>query len=229
MVTKYNYHVNEWGKRNVLYNITNPLNLLRNKRDMRVLCEMTANFQDVKLKVTESRFNMAKFVHDELEKALTCQSPGIKKRTFFDSEDLSNEKAQEKYQHFTEQYWTKNNPLEEADAWESIAQNPDLRLSSLDLTVYAFLKEEIVNTSNSDEVTYLNESCPKLMKFYKLMEAMFNPKFTIKPKEDEDDDIEANLEAQEKQDDLEVSRELFKTNNSIQFVARERQITVSYN
>jgi len=33
----------------------------------------------------------------------------------------------------------------------------DLRLSSLDLTAYAYLKEELVNTADSAEVKYLKD------------------------------------------------------------------------
>ena len=49
----------------------------------------------------------------------------------------------------------------------------DLRISSLDLTVYAYLKEEIVNTEESEEVKYLRSKCPNLMKFYNLMDFLF--------------------------------------------------------
>ena len=49
----------------------------------------------------------------------------------------------------------------------------DLRLSSLDITAYAYLKEELVNTEDSAEVKYLKEKCPNLMRFYSLMEFLF--------------------------------------------------------
>lgn len=49
----------------------------------------------------------------------------------------------------------------------------DLRLSSLDLIVYAYLKEELINTEESEEVKYLKENCPNLMNFYSLMDFLF--------------------------------------------------------
>ena len=49
----------------------------------------------------------------------------------------------------------------------------DLRLSSLDITAYAYLKEELVNTEDSAEVKYLKDKCPNLMRFFSLMEYLF--------------------------------------------------------
>ena len=49
----------------------------------------------------------------------------------------------------------------------------DLNLSSLDLTVYAYLKEELVNTDDSAEVKYLKKNCPNLINFVKLMDFLF--------------------------------------------------------
>ena len=54
--------------------------------------------------------------------------------------------------------------------------NPKVCLSSLDFTVYAYLKEEMINTNDSAEVKYLKEKCPCLMKFYKFMESIFSDK-----------------------------------------------------
>ena len=54
----------------------------------------------------------------------------------------------------------------EPEPWISLMENSNLRLSSLDLTVYSFVKEEIANTPNSDEVAYLKKSCPKLYQFF---------------------------------------------------------------
>mgnify|MGYP000494402543 CR=1 FL=1 len=89
---KYNYHLGEWSKRNVLYWIVNPLNQLRNKRDLHVLLKMSRTYQDVRLERAESRCNMAKFVHDELESALVSQVEDVELRTFFDTGMKSKKK-----------------------------------------------------------------------------------------------------------------------------------------
>jgi len=33
--------------------------------------------------------------------------------------------------------------------------NPDLELSSFDLIIYSYLREELINTAGSEQVTYL--------------------------------------------------------------------------
>ena len=86
--------------------------------------------------------------------------------------------------------------------WISLIENSNLRLSSLDLTVYSVLKEEIANTPNSDEVGYLKESCPKLYQFYQIMDTVFNS------------EDEATAECQSR----------FFESNKVQFNATERQI-----
>ena len=61
--------------------------------------------------------------------------------------------------------------------WEIIFDaGQNQRLSSLDFTVYAYLKEELINTEESKEVKYLKASCPKLMSFYELMDTLFGEK-----------------------------------------------------
>ena len=57
--------------------------------------------------------------------------------------------------------------------WTKFDEVPDVRLSSLDLTVYAYLKEELVNTDDSAEVKYLKEKCPALIRFINLMDFLF--------------------------------------------------------
>lgn len=61
----------------------------------------------------------------------------------------------------------------EPPVWKSLETDPDLRLSSLDLVVYSYLKEELVNCEGTPEAKYLTEKCPKLYNFYKLMEFIF--------------------------------------------------------
>jgi hypothetical protein len=41
------------------------------------------------------------------------------------------------------------------------------KLSSFDLVVYAYLKEEMINTKRSEVVDYLNNNCPNLLVFVK--------------------------------------------------------------
>lgn len=63
---------------------------------------------------------------------------------------------------------TKEEPI-----WKSLESEPDLRLSSLDLVVYSYLKEELINSEGTPEAKYLTEKCPRLLSFYKLMEFLF--------------------------------------------------------
>ena len=72
---------------------------------------------DVNLERDEGRYNMAKYVHDELEAYLQAKK-------------------------------TKG---------QLVSRRPSTKLSSLDLVIYAYLKEEMVNTPDSAEVKYLKE------------------------------------------------------------------------
>ena len=40
-----------------------------------------------------------------------------------------------------------------------------MRISYLDLVAYSYVKEELVNTSDSLIVKYLKDNCPKVVKF----------------------------------------------------------------
>ena len=51
--------------------------------------------------------------------------------------------------------------------------NTVLNFSSLDFVVYAYLKEEIINTPDTPAVKYLKASCPKLMAFVNFMDSKF--------------------------------------------------------
>ena len=69
--------------------------------------------------------------------------------------------------------------------WEVIIDaGQNERLSSLDFTVYAYLKEELINTEESKEVKYLKSKCPKLMSFYEFMETIFGEKNSTNVDED---------------------------------------------
>ena len=51
--------------------------------------------------------------------------------------------------------------------------NPDLELSSFDLIIYSYLREELINTAGSEQVTYLKTKCPCLLNFVNLMDFIF--------------------------------------------------------
>ena len=64
-----------------------------------------------------------------------------------------------------------------------VSRRPSTKLSSLDLVIYAYLKEEMVNTPDSAEVKYLKESCPLLnarIEFIDLMFALIEEKAKAK-------------------------------------------------
>jgi len=48
------------------------------------------------------------------------------------------------------------------------------KLSSFDLVVYAYLKEEMINTKLSEVVDYLNNNCPNLLAFVKHLDQEFS-------------------------------------------------------
>ena len=161
---------------------------------MHVLLSMAAAHQDVRLEQAESRFNMAKRVHDQLERELRMsavlqeEDDGDYMRTFFDPQDM-REEAKEPCGKDEEAKdggakdagdmdWGALDAGEEKAGEEdqitrNLRLNPVVDLCSVDFTVYAYLKEELVNTPNSEEVAYLKDHCPKLMKFYHFMDRMF--------------------------------------------------------
>lgn len=49
-----------------------------------------------------------------------------------------------------------------------------LSLRQFDLVAYAYLKEELVNTPNSQAVAYLKAKCPKLVAFVAFMDVLFS-------------------------------------------------------
>ena len=58
--------------------------MLRNWLDMRAMLSLSSSYMDVNLEREEARFNVAKAVHDELEKALEMgEDRG--RRSFFDT------------------------------------------------------------------------------------------------------------------------------------------------
>ena len=111
---------------------TSPVNRLCNSRDMRVMLRCSRDLLDVNLERDEGRYNMAKYVHDELEAYL-------------------KEKK------------SKN---------QLITDKQDIKLNSLDLVMFAYLKQELVNTPESSEVKYLKESCPLLTAYVEFMDKM---------------------------------------------------------
>jgi hypothetical protein len=51
----------------------------------------------------------------------------------------------------------------EARSFYQPEQQDALRLSWLDIVSYAYLKEQLVNISESAQVEYLKKACPKLV------------------------------------------------------------------
>jgi hypothetical protein len=109
-------------------------------------------------------------VFDEIENTLAddlvlLQSNDEGKRTFFDNSTKEEEKG---------------DSIQLRDSLpinKSLNLNPDLNLSSLDLVTYAYLKEIVVNTSDSEESKLLTaKAYPKLMHFLEVMDFLFKDK-----------------------------------------------------
>ena len=67
--------------------------------------------------------------------------------------------------------------LEDLIQGSTIFASPDeekVRVSFLDLVAYSYLKEELVNTSDSAIVKYLKDSCPKVIKFVDFFDKLLN-------------------------------------------------------
>ena len=60
-----------------------------------------------------------------------------------------------------------------AEVIASLELQPNLRLSSLDISVYAHLRTLLVNTPHSEQSKYLLNKCLCLSKFFFLMELLF--------------------------------------------------------
>ena len=83
-----------------------------------------------------------------------------------EGKDPSGEEAkdeEEKDKAKALQAWTK--------LWE---RGYNLRLSSLDFAVYAYVKEELVNSDDQPTVKHLKKQCPRLMAFIHLMDFLFD-------------------------------------------------------
>ena len=76
-------HKDAWKQRNSLDWLLRPRLQLSNSFDMRALTSLTQTYLDINLDRDECRFNTAKAVHDELERALVL-SENRCRRTFFD-------------------------------------------------------------------------------------------------------------------------------------------------
>ena len=116
---------------------------------MAALRNFSETYTGIGLERPETRFNLAKKCHDTLESEL-----GPNRRTFFD-QGVS---------------------VVEGPVWMRLDQangGAKVRLSSLDFAIYAYIKEELVNTEDSSEVKYLKDKCPFLMRFITLMDFLF--------------------------------------------------------
>lgn len=81
LISKYNYHMSDWSRRNSLAYLFNPVTNAKNWRDASVLKQLSERTLGVHIESAEERFNTARRVHDALENALSGD-----KRTFFDLE-----------------------------------------------------------------------------------------------------------------------------------------------
>lgn len=65
--------------------------------------------------------------------------------------------------------------LEDLIQGSTIFATPDeqkVRVSFLDLVAYSYIKEELVNTSDSAIVKYLMDSCPKVIRFVEFFDQL---------------------------------------------------------
>ena len=135
---------------------------------MGALRELAKAYSGIGLERPETRYNIAKQCHDALEAAL-----GQGRRTFFDKANGAGKQADMK---LAEDKKEEDSGVAQGPIWTKLdAENggPDVRLSSLDFTVYAYLKEELVNSIDTPETKYLKENCHALMRFYNLMDFLF--------------------------------------------------------
>lgn len=94
------------------------------------------------------RFDAAREIHEKLSHLL-----GDDKRVFFD-------------QRIPEEIKEDHNELQQIDTIS-------VDISSLDIVAWCYLKEELVNTSESKEVAYLKEKFSNLIKFVTFMDTYF--------------------------------------------------------
>ena len=139
---------------------------------MAALREFSTTYAGIGLERPETRSNLAKNCHDTLEKAL-----GKDKRTFFDRGQAAKD------------------DVAEGPVWSRLGNErggANLALSSLDFTVYAYIKEEMINTPESPEVKYLKSDCPSLMRFITLMDFLFKERKEVgstRPEADENQEV----------------------------------------
>ena len=141
-----NFHEKELEEKHtsVLYNIFNPLKAFWSRRELDEYRRCASIIQDLSGEI--QRFDAARDVHEKLSILLDD------KRTFFDSRP------------------------EELKEGEHVVEGSQLveldppKITSLDLIVWAYLKEELINTPGSKEVAYLKDKFKNLINFVKFMD-----------------------------------------------------------
>jgi hypothetical protein len=107
---------------------------------MHYLRKYASNIEDLSTEV--HRFDAARAVHERLSEAL-----GDIKRTFFDNRPPIEEVKEGELPIFLQEN-----------------EQPPL-LTSLDIMAYAYLKEELINTTKSPIVAHLKQAFPNLIRF----------------------------------------------------------------
>ena len=95
------------------------------------------------------RFDAAREIHEKLSILL-----GGEKRTFFDQPEEEVKEGADGV------------PID----LQQLPSIDNVRLTSLDIVAWSYLKEELVNTADSKEVKFLKESFPNLVKFVSFMD-----------------------------------------------------------
>ena len=191
---------------------------------------MAAKYNDIRLENDESCFNVAKQNLDELENAL-CETEGM--RTFYDT--LIKEEAKEIpaiNQDVLDEEGKKNEPKVEEkkdDMLEvilgSIELNPKFQITSLDLVVYAYIKEMLVNTKDSEQAKYLKQKCPKLDHFVQILDLVFNDRIPVQLNQKDCSEQEIADYVQR----VRNVRKLFFEHNRVRFVGTESKLLENYN
>lgn len=149
---------------------------------------MAGHLLGIDIASAEARENVAKAVHNELESLLT-KDDKKRARTFFDrnpvkvedkpakDEKEEKEEGEDKNDETKKEAETLAQQLNrlKKETVEQVQTGGKVHLTSLDITVYAYLREELVNDGlDKKNGAHLRKSCPNLMQFFVLMENIFS-------------------------------------------------------
>ena len=125
------------------------------------------HLHEININMVESRVQAVRKIHKDLETQLSFN--GKSKRTFFDQNPVAAITKPDANEDIAAQF---NRLKKETE--EMLKGETPFKLTSLDITVYAYLREELVNdgptSSNGND---LRKNCPNLMHFFFLMENIF--------------------------------------------------------